>query len=440
MSRSRRPESSRLAARRRLDAARWWQRARRLFSQSLSEHPVFALQEQPDAPTPAGAVPLNELRETERGPLFGQHLRRMFQVRLRLTSAVGFLFLPAFTAFYFLIFPQTSRLVIAVCVLGMLVTLLSVALTFAVKTLEAARALSLSSFGLFTLCCAWVIPIVSVESALETEAGRAVQMVAVAAFIHILITALLLPLRLREVMGLSAFIVGALGVGIRVSPLSLQNRTTQAELFMVGMVAVLVSLLSHFNSRLRRRVFDASFDMALQTARMKAMSQTDALTGGYNRHHIETMLETELARAARFGRPLSLLMFDLDNFKIVNDTLGHGAGDQVLQAIHQIAGAELREIDTLARFGGDEFLILLPETDERFARRIAGRLHNRVGWELPTRFGAETLPGKVSLSVGVLTLEAGHHLPMGAILARVDGLLYDAKGGGKNQVVVGVER
>ena len=434
------PRSSARRSARGRGVAAWWRRTLRVASQSLSEHPVFTLLERPDVPVPAGAVPLNQLREEERAALFGRHLMRLFQVRLRLTSAVGLLFLPLFTAFYFFIFPQTSRLVIAICALAMLVAVFSVALTFFVRTLSGARLLALGSFALFSVCCALVVPVVSVESALESEAGRAVQVVAMASFIHILITSLLLPLRLREAVGLAAFVVGTLGVGIRVSPISLQNRTTQAELFMVSMVAVLVALLSHFNSRLRRRVFDASFDMALQTARMKAMSQTDALTGGFNRHHIETMLETELARAARFGRPLSVLMFDLDNFKIVNDTLGHGAGDEVLQAIHEVASAELREIDTLARFGGDEFLILLPETDERFARRIANRLHNRVGWELPARFGRENLPGQVSLSVGVLTLEPGHHLPVSGILARVDELLYEAKNAGKNQVVVGVER
>ena len=362
----RRPVSGRAVA-----AATWWQRFRVTASQSLSEHPIFALDEPSETPPPDGAVAANELREEQRGALFGQHLMRMFQARLRLTSVVGLVFLPTFTAFYFFLFPATSRQVPLVCALGMLVTLVTLALTFVVKTLVAARVLGAASFFLFTLCCALVIPLVSVESAIETEAGRAVQLVVMASFIHILITSLILPLRLREAIGLIAMVVGALGFGFRASPANLQDRTTLAELFVIATVAVLIALLSHFNSRLRRRVFDASFDMALQAARMKAISQTDSLTGGANRHHIEITLDTELARAARFERPLSLLMFDLDNFKIVNDTLGHAAGDEVLQAIHEVASAELREIDTLARYGGDEFFD--SATRNRFRLRRAHR-------------------------------------------------------------------
>ena len=451
-----RPRSFAFAARRppgREGLSAQWRRVWTAASQSLSEHPSFALESpdedqeleaepldfEPSQSSAAAAVPLRELREEQRGALFGQHLTRMFRARLRVTSAIGLLFMPLFTAFYFYLFPATSRLVPWVCALGMLVTLLTIALTFSVTTLRGARALALLSFFLFTLCCALVIPLVTVEDAIKTEAGRAVQMVVMVSFIHILITSLILPLYLREATGLAVMVLGTVGLGFRVAPTALGDTTILAEMWVIGAVAVLIVVLSHFNSRLRRRVFNASFDMALQAARMKAMSQTDALTGGFNRHHIEAMLVTELARAARFERPLSLLMFDLDNFKIVNDTLGHGAGDEVLQAVHQVASAELREIDTLARFGGDEFLILLPETDSAYAGRIAKRLHGRIGWELPVRFGKATLPGQVSLSIGVLTLEVGHCLHAADALGRVDELLYNAKKSGKNQVMVRAE-
>lgn len=455
-SRSSTPRTGRATSGREAARVAWWRRTRDAISSSLSEHPVFAFeelpQELPEAEVSASELPgetlglparevvsLEALSEEQRGPLFERHLMQMFQARLRVTSAIGVLLLPAFTAFYFYLFPATSRSVPLVCALGMMVSLVTVALTFAVKTLFSTRVLALLSFFFFTLCCAAVIPLVTVGRALEVEAGRAVQLVVMVSFIHILITSLILPLRLIDAVGLAAMVLGTMSFGFRAAPTALGGTTISAELWVVGTVAVLIALLCHFSSRLRRRVFDASFDMALQAARMKAISQTDALTGGFNRHHIESVLNAELARAARFGRPLSLLMFDLDNFKIVNDTLGHGAGDEVLQAIHTVAGAELREIDTLARFGGDEFLILLPETDAGQARRIAKRLHARVGWELPFRFGADSLPGKVSLSVGVLTLESGHSLQVAAILSRVDALLYSAKNSGKNQVVVGVE-
>lgn len=419
-------------------AGSWWKRARYAASQSLSEHPVFTFDEPGESqPQLEGAVAAEALRESQCGALFARHLARMFRVRLRVTNAIGLLFLPTFTAFYFYLFPETSPQVPVLCGLAMLVSAITIALTFLVKTLTAARLLAQVSFGLFTLCCASVIPLVTIESVIQTEAGRAVQLVVMASFIHILITALILPLRLRDALGIISMVLIAMGTAFRASPTALGDKSTIAELFVIATVAALIALLSYFNSRLRRRVFDASFKMALQTARMKEMSQTDALTGGFNRHHIGKMLDLELARTARFERPLSLLMFDLDNFKIVNDTLGHAAGDEVLQEIHRIAGTELREVDILARYGGDEFLILLPETDATQAARIAKRLHARVGWELPTRFGAETLPGQVSLSIGVFTLETGHAMKPNEILARVDDLLYSAKKSGKNRVVVG---
>ena len=264
------------------------------------------------------------------------------------------------------------------------------------------------------------------------------QFVLLASFTHILVTSLVLPFRLSDTLAVGALTLGALGLGLRAVPASTLTVSAAGAVWVVGTMAVFVVLLSHFNTRLRRRVFDSAFDLALQAVSLKAISETDALTGGFNRRHCERMLALELARASRFARPISLLMFDLDSFKPVNDTLGHAAGDRVLIPIHEVARDELREVDVLARLGGDEFLILLPETEAAQAQRVAQRLHARVARGLQARFGPHSLPGKVTISVGTLTLEAGHALLAVEALDHVDALLYSAKNDGKNRVVTGV--
>ena len=270
------------------------------------------------------------------------------------------------------------------------------------------------------------------------ESARAVQFTITISFAHILITTLVLPLRLKDTLGIGAVAVGALMLGLRLIPLGMRSIPLVGALWAMGTFALFVTLLAHFNSSLRRRVFDSAFDLALQALKLKEISETDALTGGFNRRHSERVLCNELVRNARFERPLSVLMFDLDNFKPVNDTLGHSAGDLVLIAVHEAVQTALREVDDLARIGGDEFLILLPETDENQAKRIARRLHARVTRQLRLRFGDQSLLSKVTISVGALTLEPGHTLQDKDVLESVDELLYSAKKAGKNRVVLGV--
>jgi diguanylate cyclase (GGDEF)-like protein len=107
----------------------------------------------------------------------------------------------------------------------------------------------------------------------------------------------------------------------------------------------------------------------------------DSLTGVYNRHSFNENLRDEVRRSREHGRPLSVLLIDVDDFKFCNDTYGHLYGDQVLQKIAQVLGASLRKVDVLARFGGDEFVVLLPETDLPSAQLIADRLEHAVASE-----------------------------------------------------------
>ncbi len=413
-----------------------WRGLWEALSDSLREHPIFDLEDAPGAARASGVVEASSLTEAAREPLFREQWLRIFVVRLRLAATIGIVCLASFVGFYFVLYSDLAREILldgAIAIFGLAA---QIVLTFRVRSLVQARILTLSGFALFSVTTACALPMVFAPIGSPQFAGaRAVQSVITCSFCHILLTSLVLPLRLRETMLISGIVLGTLILGLNAIPASMQVISLAGAVWIVGMVALFIVLLSQFNALLRRRVFDSAFDLALQAVKMKAISETDSLTGGYNRRHCEHILETELARAARFSRPLSLLMFDLDNFKPVNDTLGHAAGDRVLIAVHEAASAELREVDDLARIGGDEFLIILPETDQEQTQRIARRLHRRVLRELEIRFGKKSLLGKVTISVGALTLEPGHMLSVNNALHRVDELLYEAKYQGKNCVI-----
>ena len=416
-----------------------WRRALNLMMDSLREHPIFDLDSAATSNTQSGIVEAAELDASQREPIYQDQWLRIFTARLRLAALIGALCLLFFTSFYRFIFPEIKPiiwLVTAVAVAGMGGQIF---LSFRTTSLLQARLLALSGFLFFSLTTVVGLSLVSAPpTSASLESARAVQFVLVVSFSHILITSLVLPLRLCDTLAISVIVVGSLVLGLHAIPLEMRSIPVVGALWSIGTFALFVTLLSHFTSRLRRRVFDSAFDLAMQALELKAMSETDALTSGFNRRHSERVLSSELLRSARFDRPLSVLMFDLDNFKPVNDTLGHGAGDLVLIAVHQAASAELREVDDLARIGGDEFLIVLPETDQRQTQRIARRLHTRVTRELETRFGNQSLLSKVTISVGALTLDSGHNLEMKAVFERVDELLYRAKKAGKNRVVLGL--
>jgi diguanylate cyclase (GGDEF)-like protein len=155
---------------------------------------------------------------------------------------------------------------------------------------------------------------------------------------------------------------------------------------------------------------------------------TDALTGLLNRYGLQRALQRELAEARRYQRPLSCLLLDLDNFKKINDTHGHGAGDTVLQQIAGILSQAVRGSDVVFRYGGEEFLMLLPETDLEGAAALAEKIRLAVAAQLFG--GGHILP--LTLSVGVASLlghESGHDM-----IARADMALYHAKALGRNRV------
>lgn len=166
--------------------------------------------------------------------------------------------------------------------------------------------------------------------------------------------------------------------------------------------------------------------------RLQEMSIRDGLTTLFNRRHFDGRLEEEAQRARRYARKFALEMIDIDHFKRVNDTYGHTCGDEILKQIAQIMKENTRETDVICRYGGEEFSILLIETDEESAYDHAERLRETVAAS-PFTNGQDPLSEKVTISVGVAFFPQDGGDPQ-RLVESADGALYAAKRGGRNQV------
>ncbi len=159
------------------------------------------------------------------------------------------------------------------------------------------------------------------------------------------------------------------------------------------------------------------------------MTITDGLTGTYNKRYLLDTLEREIPRAKRHQRPLSMVMFDIDHFKRINDGFGHLAGDFVLKELAQLVKSRLRPDDVFARYGGEEFSALLPETRIDGARQIAEDLRLRIE-QRGFVFENETLPVTVSLGCSELNAD----MDVTGLIKTADQKLYEAKNSGRNRV------
>ncbi len=173
-------------------------------------------------------------------------------------------------------------------------------------------------------------------------------------------------------------------------------------------------------------------EIRLKNEQLREMAMTDELTGLNNRRFFFLHGEGEIQRAKRFRTPLSLLMIDLDHFKKINDTMGHEAGDKVLRCVASIIRDNVRQIDIIARLGGEEFGVLLPNTDAQEAAALAERLRVAVE-QAGCRVQEQTV--NVTVSIG---LDSGRDdgLTLDSLLSRADDAMYQAKRRGRNQTVV----
>ena len=171
----------------------------------------------------------------------------------------------------------------------------------------------------------------------------------------------------------------------------------------------------------------------LKTAkqRYKELSITDYLTQIYNRRHFMELFTLEFSRSLRYQFPLSLIIFDIDNFKAINDTYGHLVGDKVIKNIADLISPEIRSHDVFARYGGEEFILMLPQTPLEGAMLVSEKLRDKIA-----KFDFEGLGrGRVTISLGVATHPTPNIKDTKDLIAAADNALYQAKGRGKNRVV-----
>ncbi len=179
----------------------------------------------------------------------------------------------------------------------------------------------------------------------------------------------------------------------------------------------------------KRKEIEGDRDVLIRE--LQHLSQTDGLTGLFNRQHLDMRLTEEMERARRYGTPLSLIIFDIDHFKQINDTYGHIAGDKILQTAASVIRETLRNTDIAGRFGGDEFVIILVQTDISIGIQVAERLRSRIGQEVVPVSEGQT--AGFSISLGICQLDITFKRAEDFI-ARADAALYEAKRNRRNMV------
>jgi diguanylate cyclase len=184
-----------------------------------------------------------------------------------------------------------------------------------------------------------------------------------------------------------------------------------------------------FSSAMRQSLYKSGVDLKEAYKRIEELSELDDLTGSFNRRCIMGVLDEEIASAHRSRKPCSIALIDLDWFKRINDTYGHPTGDEVLRTFAITVFANIRPIDKFGRYGGEEFLLLLPDTQNEGAARILDRLRAIIADLDWSAFS----PGmQVTISAGVTTLKPNETPDI--ILARADSALYAAKARGRNRI------
>ena len=194
----------------------------------------------------------------------------------------------------------------------------------------------------------------------------------------------------------------------------------------------LTRVFNQMADRLRRshaEIMAANEATQKQNQMLETLSVTDSLTGLYNRSKLDAILNDQLARYKRSQRPFSLLMLDIDHFKTLNDTYGHVAGDAILAAVAQILLQSVRSIDYAARYGGDEFIIILVETPADLARKTAERIRLQVE---KMRYRVDRSDILLTVSIGIVECQLQDDT-LTAVLTRVDNALYEAKRTGRNR-------
>lgn len=188
----------------------------------------------------------------------------------------------------------------------------------------------------------------------------------------------------------------------------------------------------HTHERIVRLNAELEERVAYRTQQLRELASREPLTGLYNRRHFGEVLDRRFSEAVRYSTDLSLLMIDLDEFKSANDQFGHQLGDELLILVATTILSQLRSADVAARFGGDEFTVLLPQTDSDRASNLSQRIVERFTDEITTRFPLT----RVSMSAGIASLATPGVEDAESLLREADRALYRAKAAGKNRICV----
>ncbi|MEA3468242.1 MAG: diguanylate cyclase [Thermodesulfobacteriota bacterium] len=199
-------------------------------------------------------------------------------------------------------------------------------------------------------------------------------------------------------------------------------------------VEVLTRIKTHIRLRRKEQELEKALDEVIRQQKLfKKLSITDDLTGLYNRRHLNNILQQEFQRSKRHKNDLSCLMLDLDHFKQVNDTYGHDFGDTVLRVFAFILKEFIRSSDYAFRYGGEEFLLLLPETDIKGALQVGEKIRLHMANEKITE---NTISTTVMVSVGASSVHSNEPSASDDLITFADKALYEAKMNGRNQVRV----
>ncbi len=230
--------------------------------------------------------------------------------------------------------------------------------------------------------------------------------------------------RLVQIAG-AAILLGAMGL-IVVGP-SVMSRSfyTSLELFAaIASAAYAIFLAAH--SRSTHVDLERAYSGHLEelSQRLRTMAYRDALTGLYNHRYFYEQLSHEVERAVRYGQPLTVLLMDMNNFKGINDTYGHIIGDKFLSLVGEVISRQIRASDIGARYGGDEFVVILPNTGMEDARLTAEKL--ALGVEHAAAFSASQETVKLGISIGMAVCPDDSKSP-GELLRLADSRLYEVK-------------
>ncbi len=241
-------------------------------------------------------------------------------------------------------------------------------------------------------------------------------------------------MRPRATLGLCATAIGALGLSMwwlaEHDPLHFPAQVEQMHFAIISCSLIAVTLLTGEMSKLRSRMKQQKQELLAAMGKIRTLATVDELTSLVNRRYMNEVLSAEERRHGAPAQALCIALLDIDFFKSVNDRHGHDAGDSVLRTFAAAARAELRAVDVLARWGGEEFLLMLPATDVAEAALVLRRMAERVR---AIRIAQLDMEREVTFSAGLVQRHAGE--PFAETISRADKAMYRAKTSGRNQVV-----